>query len=157
MSRLEINRIEDQLKRAFEGEAWHGPSLSEVMNGVTHAQAAARPLPGAHSIWEIVLHITTWESVGRRRVAGEVVEVSSEEDWPAVREIGEREWRESLKALEAGHQELRRAISGLSDADLRKKVAGTEYSVYFLLHGVIQHDLYHAGQIAILRRSGSPG
>ena len=67
----EIDRILDQLKRAFEGGAWHGPSVKEVLHGVTAAQAHARPLPNAHSIWELVQHIAVWEDVGRRRLEGD--------------------------------------------------------------------------------------
>src|SRR5438034_11536829 len=86
----EIKRINDQLKRAFEGTAWHGPSVSEVLAGVTAEQAAAHPIAGAHSIWELTLHIATWERAGRRRIQeSDPVEVSDEEDWPAVEDRSE--------------------------------------------------------------------
>ncbi|MDX6692914.1 MAG: hypothetical protein QOF02_517 [Blastocatellia bacterium] len=148
----EVARIGSQLKRAFEGEAWHGPSLKELLAGVTAEQGAARPLAGAHSIWEIVLHIAAWEGVARLRLEGETALIQTEEDWPPVPDTSETAWREALTKLEGGHKQLRATLRNLTDADLDKLVAGQQYSFYFLLHGVIQHDLYHAGQIALLKK-----
>ena len=150
----EIKRINDQLKRAFEGTAWHGPSVSEVLADVTAEQAAAHPIAGAHSIWEIVLHIRTWERVGLRRIEEWVpIEVTDEEDWPVVKETSEHAWKNALDRLRLNHAALREVIGRLDEARLADIVPGTEYSVYFLLHGVIQHDLYHAGQIALLKKA----
>jgi len=149
----EKKRLNDQLKRAFEGEAWHGPSVSEVLADVTAQQAAAHPIAGAHSIWELALHIQTWERVGRRRIQEFVpIDVSDEEDWPAVTDTSEAAWTKTLEELRSNHQALRAAIRELDEAKLDENVPGTTYSVYFLLHGVVQHDLYHAGQIALLKK-----
>jgi uncharacterized damage-inducible protein DinB len=149
----EKKRLNDQLKRAFEGTAWHGPSVSEVLAGVNAQQAAAHPIAGAHSIWELALHIQTWERVGRRRIQEFVpIEVSDEEDWPAVNDTSEAAWARTLEELRSNHQALRAAIRELDEARLEEIVPGTTYSVYFLLQGVIQHDLYHAGQIALLKK-----
>ena len=149
----EVARIKGQLKRAFEGTAWHGPSLMELLDGVTAATASAKPLPTAHSIWEIVLHIATWEDVVRRRCEGEIVEPSTEEDWPLVDGTSEEAWAAALELLTSGHQRLRSAVTGLTDSRLNDTAPGCEYNVYFMLHGVIQHDLYHAGQIALLKKA----
>ena len=81
---METSRIADQLRRAFDGEAWHGPAVLEILHGVTAADAAARPLPRGHNIWEIALHIAVWDDVARRRMAGEIVQPTPEEDWPPV-------------------------------------------------------------------------
>lgn len=148
----EVNRIVDQLTRAFEGGAWHGPALLEVLKDVTAARAAAKPVAGAHSIWEIVLHVTAWEDVARRRLSGEPVEPTDAEDWPAVGGTDDAAWAAALERLRTGHQGLRRAVAKLSDARLKEPVPGAEYSCYHLAHGVIQHDLYHAGQIALLKK-----
>lgn len=148
----EVTRIEDQLKRAFEGNAWHGPAVLEVLEGVTAAQAAAKPVPGAHSIWEIVQHITAWEDTARRRLQGEPAEPTPEEDWPPLGDTGDAAWTAALERLRTGHQGLRRAVAKLSDAKLKEEVAGMDQTHYLLVHGVIQHDLYHAGQIALLRK-----
>lgn len=149
----EIKRINNQLKRAFEGKAWHGPSVSEVLAGITAEQAAVHLIPGAHSIWEIALHIATWERVGRRRIEEAMpIEVSDEEDWPAVGDTTDAAWANTLEELKRNHEALRASIRKLDEARLEEIVPGTEYSFYFLLHGVIQHDLYHAGQIALLKK-----
>jgi uncharacterized damage-inducible protein DinB len=149
----ETERIADQLLRAYEGNAWHGPSLGEVLAGVTAEQAIARPIATAHSIWEIVLHIAQWESVVARRLAGEVaVQVPPEEDWPRVNATSEEAWHEALQALEQGNRRLREAIASFPEPKLAQTVAGSNDTFYVMLHGVVQHDLYHAGQIALLKK-----
>ncbi|MGH9882893.1 MAG: DinB family protein [Pyrinomonadaceae bacterium] len=149
----EIDRIQDQLRRAFEGSAWHGPSVQEVLNGISAKQAAARPIVGAHSIWELVLHIIAWEGAGRRRLAGDRAQLADEEDWPPVTDTSETAWNVSRIELEQGHEELRREISHLRESRLDQPILEGMSSVYVTLHGVIQHDLYHAGQIAILKKA----
>lgn len=149
----EIDRIADQFRRAYEGEAWHGPSLRELLDGVTAEQAARRPIPQAHTIWELVLHIAVWESVVRRRLTGEAPDPPPEQDWPPVRDTSDAAWKKTLDDLDHGHQQLRQAIALLSDDRLSQKVLGKNYSIYGMLHGLIQHDLYHAGQIALLKKS----
>ena len=149
----EVERIQDQLERAFQGEAWHGPPLMELLDGVAAARAAAKPLRHGHSIWEITLHIAAWEGVARRRIEGESVELSDEEDWPPVRDPSEAAWKTAIAGLVQGHEALRRTISRLDDARLLGPVPGRPYTAYVLLHGVIQHGLYHAGQIALLKKA----
>ncbi|HXE76120.1 MAG TPA: DinB family protein [Candidatus Xenobia bacterium] len=149
----EVRRIADQLRRAYEGEAWHGPSLKQILAGITSEQAARRVVPNAHTIWELVHHIGAWESIVRRRLSCEVVNATPEMDWPPVRDTGDAAWKEALANLERGHMQLREAVAALSDEQLREKVVGENYSVYGMVHGVIQHDLYHAGQIAILKKA----
>jgi uncharacterized damage-inducible protein DinB len=148
----EVQRIEDQLKRVFDGNAWHGPSVRELLADITAERARVKPLAHVHSIWEIVLHIAAWERAVRRRLEGEEVERSAEEDWPPVQDTSEVAWKKTVDSLEQGHQELRSTIARLSDAQLQDKVTGERESVYVTVHGVIQHDLYHAGQIAILKK-----
>ncbi|MFQ5778530.1 MAG: DinB family protein [Terriglobia bacterium] len=150
----EAERLHDQLHRAFEGEAWHGPSVREVLAGVTAAQAAKRPLPNAHTIWELVHHIAAWEAIVRRRLSGElIVEVSDQQDWPPVRDTSEAGWRKALDDLNRGHLELRQAVAGLTDERLGEKVPGKDHTIYGTVQGAIQHDLYHAGQIALLKKA----
>ena len=150
----EIQRIEDQLRRAFEGNAWHGPAVRELLAGVTAAQAAGRPLPNAHSIWEIALHIATWERVVRQRMQGEtIVDLPPEQDWPPVRDASEAAWRRAIEELERANHDLRETIAQANEARLNETVAGKDHTVYVMLHGLIQHDLYHAGQIAILKKA----
>lgn len=150
----EVKRIKSELRRAFEGEAWHGPSVMEILAGVTAEQAAARPIATAHTIWEITLHITAWESVVLRRVKGEAVgSMPDEENFPTVADTGEEAWQQAIEKIKQVNLALREAIGALDDSQLSDIAAGTNYSIYFMLHGVIQHDLYHAGQIALLKKA----
>ncbi|MGH9904806.1 MAG: DinB family protein [Pyrinomonadaceae bacterium] len=151
----EIKRIEDQLKRAFEGNAWHGSGVLEILRDVSASRAAARPLPGAHSIWELVLHITAWESVCRRRLEGDRAQIPDEEDWPAVGETSEVAWEQVKQGLIEGHHRLRQAIGQLDESRLDEPILPDMSSVYVTLHGAVQHDLYHAGQIAILKKAAT--
>ena len=150
----EIDRIRDQLKRAYEANAWHGPSVKEVLNGVTAAQAHARPLPNAHTIYELARHIAVWDDVGRRRLEGDPAEVviSSPEDWPAPDDTSEAAWEHAKAALDRAHQDLVEAISRVPESRLDEPILAGKSTVYVTLHGVIQHDLYHAGQIAMLKK-----
>jgi uncharacterized damage-inducible protein DinB len=150
----EIQRLEDQLRRAFDGNAWHGPAVRELLADITAAKAAARPLSSAHSIWEIVLHMATWEEVVRRRLQGETIaDLPSEQDWPPLRDSSEAAWRQAVQALEQANRALRQTIARADEARLAETVPGKDHSVYVMLHGIIQHDLYHAGQIAILKKA----
>jgi uncharacterized damage-inducible protein DinB len=145
--------IADQLQRSFAGEAWHGPAVQELLAGVTAEQALAKPVAGAHSIWELAMHIGVWMSAARRRLAGDPAEATPQQDWPAIDGRSPAAWQQTLDALELEHQQLQAAICGLPENALQNRVAGNKYSVAFLLHGVIQHNLYHAGQIAVLKKA----
>jgi uncharacterized damage-inducible protein DinB len=151
----EVDRIVDQFNRAYEGEAWHGPSLLELLQGVTAEQAAARPLNDAHSIWELVLHIGAWTRACRRRLQGDRAQLVEAEDWPTVNDTSERAWTEAREAITQSLDELRSALSLLDDSRLDQPVIEGMSSVYVTLHGVIQHTLYHAGQIAVLKKAAS--
>ena len=150
----ETKRIRSQLRRAFEGEAWHGPSVLELLKDVSAEQAAAHPIAGVHSIWELALHIATWERfVQRRIVEATALEPTDEENFPAVHDTSEQAWRAAVEEITRNHQALLETVAALDEARLSEIVAGKPYSVYFMLHGVIQHDLYHAGQIALLKKA----
>jgi len=153
----EIERISDQFRRAFDGNAWHGPSVMALLEGVTASQAAARPIPSAHSIWQLVSHIAAWERACLRRLNGDPAQLTDEEDWPAVSDISEVAWQKTKDELVATHQQLLDKIGGLDDARLNQPIINdpstTYSSVYVTLHGAVQHDLYHAGQIAILKKA----
>jgi len=154
----ETARILDQLHRAYEGPAWHGPALREVLAGVTWQTAAQRPIPGAHTIWELVLHLTVWMAVPTRRIAGaESPTLPANEDWPTAPEPTESGWREALDQLAQAQRALESEVRQLPDERLREKVLGeVPYSIYTMLHGVVQHNLYHAGQIALLKKAIRP-
>jgi len=152
----EASRIADQLRRAFDGDPWHGDSLVEILKGVTAARAAARPIAGAHSIWELVLHIAAWDGAVLRRLGGDAVELSDAENFPPVMDLSEAAWRAVLAKVRRIHEELVAAVAALPDSRLDEMVPGKEgahYTFYYMLHGVVQHELYHAGQIALLKKA----
>lgn len=150
----ECQRIADQLGRVFQGDSWHGPSLMELLKDVTAAQAASHPVPGAHSIWELVLHLTGWQDAVRRRMHGEVVTVTpgSAQDWPPEGS-GDAEWKQAQERLISSHQRIHDEIAELGDSRLGETVAGKDYSLYVMLHGLAQHTVYHSGQVALLKRA----
>ncbi|MGH9720665.1 MAG: DinB family protein [Bryobacteraceae bacterium] len=152
MTTGESRLIADQLRRSVEGDAWHGPSLVELVNEVSSEQAAAHPISGAHSIWELVLHIAAWMNAALTRLAGSAIELTGERDWPPVPSPSSESWSQTVDDLRSAESSLRRAVERLEDARLAEITSGKDYSLYFLLHGVVQHNLYHAGQIALLMK-----
>jgi uncharacterized damage-inducible protein DinB len=151
----ETTRIADQLRRAFYGGAWHGDSLFEILNGVTAAQAAARPAANAHTIWELVLHIAAWDDAVRRRMTGIAVKLPAKKNFPPVTDTSEAAWENTLQQIRRVHDELIDAVEKFPVKSLDKQVpgkTGAHYNFYYMLHGVAQHELYHAGQIALLKK-----
>jgi len=153
----ERERISDQFRRAFEGEAWHGPSVLSLVEGVTAEQAAAHPVAGAHSIWELVLHIEAWERACKRRLKGDRAQLSTEEDWAIVSDHSEAAWEKAKQKMIETHTDLIEAIGSLDESRLDKPIIDDPTipysSTYVTLHGGVQHDLYHAGQIAMLKKA----
>jgi uncharacterized damage-inducible protein DinB len=149
----ELERIADQLKRSFQGEAWPGPSVLEALEKVPAERAAARPLPQGHSIWELVLHVIATYQLVLRRLRGDAAPLSPDEDWPSVEDTGEKAWQSALTGLKRSHSELLQALSLVSDAQLDEPILPGLSSRYVTLHGLVQHNLYHAGQIALLKKA----
>lgn len=149
----EAGRIADQIRRAAHGDAWHGPALAEALDGVSAADAAAHPIPGAHSIWELVGHLHTWTRAVQRRFEGEHAEPAESENFPAVANPDPAGWTAACQSVLAAHDLLARAVLGVSSRSLDDGVPGHPYSNYVMLHGALQHTLYHAGQIVLLRRA----
>ncbi len=148
----EIERIVEQLEQAHEGGAWHGPSLREALDGVDATTARRRPIAGAHSIWEIVHHVRVNEEGVRSRLSGEPA--GEEPDWPTLDGGGEAAWNAERARLEAARKALRRAAASLPAARLHEAMPGKEHSYWYELLGILHHDLYHAGQISLLRKEG---
>jgi uncharacterized damage-inducible protein DinB len=149
---LDLENIADQISRAFRGESWHGPSVREVLAGVSADDAAAHPIPGAHSIWEIVLHLTSGYRLVLRRVRGEHAQLSPEEEWPPVPEPASDAWHESQHTLDELNQQLQSAVRAFPAERLSQEL-GSEYSAFMQFSGTPQHDLYHAGQIVVLKKA----
>lgn len=143
----------DQLKRAFEGGAWHGPAVMEVLADVTAQRAIARPLAGAHTIWELALHIGAWENACLRRLQGDRAELTDAEDWPAVSDTSEDAWQQLKASLKQGNLQLRGVVESIREQQIDEPILPGMPSVYVTVQGVVQHDLYHAGQMAILKKA----
>jgi uncharacterized damage-inducible protein DinB len=147
-------RLADHITRTITGPMWHGPALAEVLAGVSAAEAASRPIAGAHSIWELVLHVAGWAEVARARLtSGEPV--VPDEDWPAVPAPTPEHWHGAVERLRVSYERLAQTVEGMDDAALLARVSapGPRHSAEVMLHGVIEHGTYHGGQIAILRRA----
>ncbi|HEV2714020.1 MAG TPA: DinB family protein [Terriglobales bacterium] len=145
--------IADQLRRAFEGSAWHGPALLELLEDVDASTAAAKPLPKVHSIWELVLHIAVWDDAALRRLGGKTWQPTGLANFPTVSTATDAAWRKTMAATKRTHDTLVKAVAALPDSRLADRVPGKRYDFYHMLHGIAQHELYHAGQIAILKKA----
>lgn len=148
----EAARIADQLGRAFDGTAWHGPALLELLADVDAPTAAAKPIGDVHSIWELVLHIAAWDGAASRRLRGEKCQPAGEKNFPPMPKPTPRAWRTAVAQAKRVHNALAKAVAALPDTRLRDRVPGKRYDFYHMLHGVVQHELYHAGQIALLKK-----
>ena len=152
--RREIERIEEQLHLAFEGPAWHGPSVLEALEGVSSEDADAHPIAGAHSIWELVLHLIAGYRLVLRRLRGDDRQLTAEEEWPLVPAPTAADWQDAIRALRELNEELRRAVLAFDPARLDEPlVLEPPYTAYTQFIGTTQHDLYHAGQIVLLKRA----
>lgn len=132
------------------GPAWHGPALNELLADVDEERAKRRPLTGVHTIWELTLHIAAWMRIARERLSvTSVRDHTAEENWPAMR----GSWADALALLDREEQSLEQAIRSFPEHRLDELAPATEpQTFYTLLHGVVQHIAYHAGQIAILKK-----
>lgn len=149
----EVERIVAEYDRVMHGDAWHGDSVWQILDGVSAENAAHRPIADAHSIWEIVLHMTFWEGVGTRRLAGQRAGLDEALNFPAPPETTETDWQKTLEAFRASNQGFREALAKLDAARLDELSAAGKRSFYEEAHGVVQHNIYHAGQIALLRKA----
>jgi hypothetical protein len=151
----ECARIADQLTRAFTGDPWHGPPLREILNGVSAAQARNRPLYAAHTIWELVVHIDLYVQAALDALRGTPMPhwYGTEADWPRITAQTEAAWTATTDSLFRTAEQLAGAIAELTDERLTESAPGREYDFYYLLHGIVQHSLYHGGQIAMLKKA----
>jgi uncharacterized damage-inducible protein DinB len=157
----EVDRLAARLTQTYEGDstgtAWFGPALRPLLRTVPAAAAAHRPLPARHTIWELVLHLAANIDFVLARLDGRELELSSAADWPAVPdgvEATTAAWAEALAALDSRYDALLTRVRALDDEQLAMPVVGRPYPVYVMLHGIIDHNVYHAGQVALLRGAG---
>jgi uncharacterized damage-inducible protein DinB len=150
----ELQRIRDQIIRSLDGEAWHGPALTEVLAGVDARAAMARPIPNAHTIWEILLHLSASAELVLSRLRGEARTLSPEEDWPVPLPAGDvDDWEADVRRVAQVHRELIEELSTLDESRLDAPIVPGFSSAYVTLHGLVQHNVYHAGQIALIKKA----
>lgn len=145
----EIERLLEQINAVYGGPAWHGPALRDLLDGVTEEEARAHPLEGRHSILEVVVHITTWMDVGARRIGGAEINSRNVDSYP---DLSQTSWSDELQELERAQSRFADAVARLKPEDLDNQVPGKKHTIYTELQGVIQHNAYHAGQIAVLKK-----
>jgi uncharacterized damage-inducible protein DinB len=166
-----IPRLLDSLRRAHDGEAWHGPSLAEALHDVDARAAAARPIPDAHTVWELVLHLTAWTREGARRVDGATPAMPLEGDWPEPPTRADTAaWEDARRALREAHEALLAAVARLDPARLDERMRptpepgapppsdaalGVRHTVHGMLVGLAEHAAYHGGQIVLLARAAA--
>jgi len=149
----ELARIADELRRAYDGDCWHGPPLREALKGVTATKARALRPELAHSAWALVNHLAAWvEVVTRRVIERRAIATPAAGDFPPVTDTSAGAWAAALDSLDRQHRRLLEAIAGLDPARLDETVPGKDYPTAVMLHGAAQHYAYHAGQIALLKR-----
>jgi uncharacterized damage-inducible protein DinB len=153
----ETDRIAEIIGQAADGDAWHGPALQDAVTGVSAEEASFRAVSGAHTIWEIVLHMTAWATEVERRLREHARPLETSADWPAPGSNDESGWGETKSALFDAHRRLRQTIREFPSGRLPEAVPGkveeNANSFYIMLHGLAQHDAYHAGQIAMLKKA----
>jgi uncharacterized damage-inducible protein DinB len=147
-------RLSDAIERSMSGPMWHGPSLADLLGDIPATDAAARPVRTAHSIWELVLHMAAWTEIARQRLAPtDAPEPTPEQDWPPVRDTSPEAWRAAVQRLKDAHLDLAADVAELDDDALKARVAGKDHTVTTMIHGIVEHDAYHGGQIAVLKRA----
>jgi uncharacterized damage-inducible protein DinB len=155
----EIERILDQYDRGMNGKAWHGDPVWKILDGVSAEQAARRAQTETHSIWELVSHMTFWETEMCRRLSGLPARSLEGLNFAAAPEATEENWNRAVAEFRRSNEEFRTSLSKFDVTQLDRPIPGREmsgYTAYVEVQGVIQHNLYHAGQIAILRKLVAP-
>jgi uncharacterized damage-inducible protein DinB len=147
--------IASRLRRTMTGPMWHGPSMQEALARLAPGDAAAQPIAGAHSIWTLVLHIGAWATISEARLGGTAWgDPTDAENFPSLpSRRGAREWHAAQKRTIAAYESLAAMVKALAPASLSEPVHGHEYTKATMLHGVVEHGVYHVGQIILLRRA----
>jgi len=151
----EITLLLSNIDLAYEKKAWHGPNLRGSLKGVTAETASWRPTRGRHNIWEIVIHAAYWKYTVRRRLTGEKrgsFPIKGSNWFSRTSSANEREWKQDLELLNEVHYSMREVIAGLKRKELDIRTPGSEGTNLRTIFGIAAHDLYHAGQIQLLKR-----
>jgi hypothetical protein len=154
MNEASLDTLLAVIDQAFDHQSWHGPNLRGSIRGVAFRQAIWRPQPQRRNIWEHVLHAAYWKYTVRRRILGEKrgsfpIKGSN---WITAQETTAVAWRHDVKLLIETHKSMRVAIANVAPARLHKRIPKGKVTYFFLISGVAAHDVYHAGQIQLLKR-----
>ena len=150
---IETENIANEIAEVFNRGRWGGGPVSELFRSFSADEAAARPIPNAHSAWEIALHMTTWHRIFTSRLSGNEIPYSEEIDWPSLGDPTEERWSAAVDELLRAADELAGAVRDFDPARLDETVPGKEFSFRAMLHGAPQHDQYHSGQVRILLKA----
>ena len=158
MQGQECARIQAQFRHNFDGPAWHGPALWEILDKIPAENRSNRLGEKGNAIAELVAHLTAWRVFAIKKLEGdETYDVEGSRNFPGLSNLDEMRWKVLLTDLKSSQERLLTLLQGMPDSKLKEVVPGREYSFYYLLHGIIQHDLYHAGQIVLLNKVARSG
>jgi uncharacterized damage-inducible protein DinB len=149
----DIQRILNHYDGVLSGAAWHGDPVWQVLESISAQEAAARPVPQAHTIWELVMHMIFWEDVVSQRLAGLRAGLVEELNFPPMPEATEENWRKALDQFRASNQNFRAALAKVDPGKLNQLTAAGKRTFYGEAHGIIEHHVYHLGQIVLLKKA----
>ncbi|RPJ52451.1 MAG: DinB family protein [Acidobacteria bacterium] len=151
----EIELLLSILDEAYEKQAWHGPNLRGALRGIRAEQAAWRPGAERRNIWEIAIHAAYWKYAVRRRLTGEKrgsFPLKGSNWFQKPDSITPKAWQDDLRLLAEQHKQLREVIAEMDPGRLHEKTQGSKITNVRTIYGIAAHDLYHAGQIQLLKR-----
>ncbi len=147
-----IKRILDHYDGVLNGEPWHGDAVWQVLDSISPQEAAARPIPSVHTIWEIVMHMTFWENVAAQRLAGLRAGLVEELNFPPMPAATDENWRKTLDQFRDSNRIFRQALAKLGANKLDELTAAGKRTFYGETHGILEHHAYHLGQIGLLKK-----
>jgi hypothetical protein len=150
-----IELLLEVMDQAFDQKSWHGTTLRGSLRGVSPEEAVWRPAPGRHNIWELTLHAAYWKYAVRRRLAGDAIGSFDRKpsNWPGVPEPADlKAWKRDVAFLEAQHRKLREVVRQMTPQELDRRSPKGVWRNAEEIHGIAAHDLYHTGQIQLIKR-----
>jgi len=154
-SRPKLHLLLDLLRESYSEKAWHGSNLRGSIRGISARQAAWRPARGRHNIWEIVVHCAYWKYIVRRRILGEKkgsFPLRGSNWFRRPLELTDSAWKRDISLLHQCHQEMMRALRTLNDGSIKRAPSGSKVNNAAIIRGIASHDVYHAGQIQLIKR-----
>ncbi len=148
----ELQQILEQYDQTLIGEAWYGDPVWKILDGIDARCAAAQPIAGAHTIWQLVMHMAFWENIATRRFSGPVTPDEAG-NFPPTPAADDAAWRKTLDEFRASNEAFRAALSQVDPTRLSENTPGGQRSFRYEMVGVVQHDIYHAAQIALLKKA----